>query len=497
MTDPTIASWSLGIDLGTTSVKTLLLDRAGAVVAVASEHHGIDPDSLGVQADPEVWWSSLRRALTRLAVDADLSRVAAVGFSGNMSAVVLVDEEDRALVPAMLLADQRGSQELQRLDGRLRKHMVEATGNEPGTVFSLSSLLWYRNHDPERLARSAAFLSAKDFLRARLTGRFATDATDAYNSLVLTDDGEWDGVLIGDLGLPPEIFPDVLNSAESAGTVTSAASAQTGLKPGIPVATGAGDVAAAMLGLGELASHELAISLGTSATLMAPLADGGVLPRSAAGAVTRHPSADGGWFALGSLLTGGLVINWLREVVGVEQISAASDLPDPNDPLLFLPYLAGTGSPDFDSTATGTVLGITPSTSPAALVSSGLEAVAFDLADLVERLEADHPGKYTALRASGGGTRISAWPQIIADVVGRPVRLVEQSDLSAVGAAILGWSALGEHVMPDQSERTVHPRPEHAAAWRVRRERYERARLVLVPLTHDLNLTSTQKEATS
>ena len=486
----------MGIDLGTTSVKTLLLDRAGSVVAVSSEHHGIDPNADGVQIDPEVWWSSLRRALAVLALDADLSSVGSIGFSGNMSAVVLVDDSGTPLSPALLLADKRGAREIEQLDETLRARIADATGNMPSTVFSLSSLLWFQRTDPGLLSRAAAFLSAKDFLRARLTGLFATDSTDAYNTLLLSDDDGWNRALISDLGLPEAIFPEVLGSADLAGVVTATAAAQTGLRVGTPVATGAGDVAAALLGLGDQARGELALSLGTSATLMAPLDGAGSLPDSATGAVTRHPSADGKWFALGSLVTGGLVVNWLRGVLGSEQISAAADVPDAESPLMFLPYLAGTGSPDFDASATGTMLGITPSTEPAAIVSAALEAIAFDLADLIDRLEMGRSVQCQSLWASGGGTRIAAWPQIIADVTGRQLQLVDEPDLSAVGAAVLGWSSIGVPVVPHQSEATVHPRPEYAEAWRHRRDRYKQARPTALALAHELNTTRTQKEAT-
>lgn len=488
--------YSLGIDVGTTSVKALLLDEDGHVAAVASARHGVDPTADGVQADPESWWSSMRAALADLAARADLGRVGAIGFSGNMSSVVLVDDDLVPLAPALLLADKRGAAQLDALGADLRERVVCATGNLPGTIFALSSLLWWRDTSPELLGRTTAFLSAKDFLRARLTGRIATDRTDAYNSLLLDARGRWDGGLIDALGLPRSIFPEVLTSGELAGRTTEGAVEELPLPPGVPVASGAGDVAAALVGAGGLPANELAVSLGTSVTLMAALgpdAPGGSGAESA-GAVTRHPGADGSWFALGSLLTGGLAVNWLRETVGDTAIAAAGDLPDADDRLLFLPYLAGTGSPDFDDEAAGVMLGITPSTTAAQLVSGALEAVAFDLAGLIERLETHRGLRYRAITASGGGTRIAAWPQILADVTGLPVRLLDQPDLSAVGAAVLGWTALGLSVRPRHGDRTVGPRAEHASSWALRRERYVAARALVLDLTHRL-ATTTQESA--
>ncbi|PZR55324.1 hypothetical protein DNL40_02835 [Xylanimonas oleitrophica] len=469
----------LGIDLGTTSVKVLLLDEVGSTVASASHHHGIDPTSSGVQADPERWWDSLRTALAALAAEADLARVAAVGLSGNMSAVVLVDDQVRPVAPALLLADQRGTDEITALDPPLRRDLAARTGNEPQAVFSLSSLLWWQARDLDVLRSAQHYLSAKDFLRARLTGEVATDPTDAYNSLLLRPGTwEWDEGTIQALGLPRRIFPPVLPSTALGGRTTRTAARETGIPAGVPVAVGAGDMAAALAGTAGLDAGDAAVSLGTSATVMAVLGAGArpdVGPR-ATGTVTYHPTADGSWFALGSLLTGGLVVNWLRSTVGADAIAQAPADPDADDPLMFMPYLAGTGSPDFDSAATGTLLGVTPTTTPPRLVAAALEAVAFDVARLLDLLADGPAGGYRRVVLSGGGSRIGAWPQIIADVTRLPVHVLDEPDLSAVGAAVLGWAAAGVYVAPPAAGTEIAPRAATAAAWDRRRARYERLR---------------------
>jgi len=479
--------FSLGIDLGTTSVKVLALDSSGTVLAVANSHHGLDDTSDGVQADPEVWWNSLLTALATL--DVDLSDAVAIGFSGNMSSVVLIDDAVNPVAPALLLADTRGSVQLDALGPAVRERIVRASGNEPQIVFSISSLLWWAAADPDVLNSAVAWVSAKDFLRARLTGAIATDRTDAYNSLLVTDLG-WDTELIAALGLPVRIFPALVESGSAAGSVTAAAAAITGLTVGIPVATGSGDVAAALAGMGGLAPTSLAVSLGTSATLTAGLAPAGERPDFATdGGLTIHPAADGSWFALGSLLTGGLALNWLRSLAGVGPIAAASAVPDPDDRLVFLPYLAGTGSPDFVGGATGTILGVTPSTTPEQLVGALLEAIAFDIAGLVENLGTS----YDRVIISGGGGRVTAWPVVFANVLGLPVDVLDEPDLSGVGAAVFGWSALGAVVEPRASRREVLPDPATASAWAIRRARYESARRLVLELT--TTLTTEQKAA--
>jgi xylulokinase len=473
-------SFSLGIDLGTTSVKVLALDGNGQVLAVSSSHHGIDDTIAGVQADPEAWWQSLLTALGDLGRQVRLSDAVAVGFSGNMSSVVLVDEHAVALAPALLLADPRGSEQITALTDAQRACIVAATGNIPKTVFSLASLLWWNATDRGLLRRASVWLSAKDYLRARLTGVLATDPTDAYNSL-LVNEGEWNSELIDSLGLPATLFPPLIDSSSPAGTVEREAAELTGLRAGTPVATGSGDVAAAITGMGGLQGDQLAVSLGTSATVMAALDVGlhPAPPTDAVGAMSVHPASDGMWFALGSLLTGGLALNWLRSIAGAQSITAAQSTPDAANPLVFLPYLAGTGSPDFLPAATGTILGITPTTTASQLVAALCEAVAFDIAGLVERLGSQ---PYSHVVVSGGGSRVHAWPQILADVLQLPVRVLDQPDLSAVGAAIYGWGALGVTVLPTGTGRASNPRASTKAAWAVRRRRYEHARTLALEL---------------
>lgn len=460
---------ALGIDLGTTSVKVVALDDGGRVLATSSSHHGITESAHGVEADPRAWWRSLLAALAELPVGLDA--VVSVGFSGNMSSVVLVDERLEPVRPAILLADSRGADEIAVLDDDTVAAIVESTGNIPETVFSLSTLLWLRASEPTSLKAASCWLSAKDYLRGQLTGEAATDPTDAYNSLLLQG-AEWNAPAIESLGLPHRLFPPLRASGAVAGHVTAAAAALTGLPVGIPVATGAGDVAAGIAGAGGLEPGSLSVSLGTSATVEAAV-DELLLPPEALGRLTVHPTADGGLFALGSLLTGGLALNWIRSLAGAESLVGVASEPQPGRGVIFLPYLAGTGSPDFVAEARGTLFGLTPASTGADLTRALLEAVAFDIADLVDLLGAE---RYQHVRVSGGGSRIAAWPHVLADVLGLPVSTLDAPDLSAIGAAVLGWQAAGLSVRAAADGALVHPRPEHAGEWTRRRAAAARAR---------------------
>lgn len=464
---------SLGVDIGTTSVKVVALDRDGVVVDSASSHHGIDETADGVQIEATLWRDSLLACLDSLSVD--LARTEAIGFSGNMSSVVLVDAAGEALHPALLLADSRGARQLDELSDEVVASIVRHTGNLPETVFSISSLLWLRDNEPDLVADAAAWLSAKDYLRCQLTGVLATDPTDAYNSL-LCSGGGWNEALIGQLGLPVRLFPRLVASDGEAGSVSASAAQLTGLPAGIPVAAGAGDVAASITGFGGLPEESLSISLGTSATVMASVPDLTLSP-AAVGRLTVHPTAEGSLFALGSLLTGGLALNWLRSLIGPDSIAQVNADPSPGSGLVFLPYLAGSGSPDFVADARGTFFGITPATTGAEMVAALLEAIAFDIADLVDLLG---PTNYREVLVSGGGSRIEAWPQVLADVIGLPVNTLDAPDLSAIGAAVLGWRAAGVHSNAVREGPRFLPRSEHAPAWARRRRRHTEARRVAI-----------------
>lgn len=465
---------ALGIDVGTTSVKVVVMDADGRLVATASSHHGIEETAAGVQADPAAWWASLLTALGRLPVD--LATVESVGFSGNMSSVVLVAEDLSVVRPAVLLADSRGQEQIDGLDDDVVAAVVEQSGNIPETVFSLSTLLWLRAAEPGSLASAAAWLSAKDYLRARLTGVIATDPSDAWNSLLLRD-GDWATDLIERLGLPRRTFPPVLPSDAVAGLVTAGAAAATRLRAGTPVATGAGDVAAGIAGAGGLEPASLAVSLGTSATVMAAV-EVLRLPPAALGRLTVHPTASGGLFALGSLLTGGLALNWIRTLAGAEAIARVGSEPQEGTGVTFLPYLAGTGSPDFVAEARGSLLGLSPSTTGVEITAALLEAVAFDIADLIDLLGAG----YTSVQVSGGGSNIPAWPQVLADVIGLPVATLDAPDLSAIGAAVLAWRAVGHDCRAVSGGALVQPRDRLAGTWRRRRAQYALARHAVLDL---------------
>jgi xylulokinase len=473
-----VTGLSLGVDVGTTGVKAVLLDASGAVRAKSFSHHGISRRPGVVEAHPSTWWVSTCRALRELG--GALDGVGAVGVSGNMSSVVLLDRNLEPIGNAPLLADTRGARQIERLPDELAERIATQTLNRPAGVFSLATLLWLRDQPDDPLKVTRTWVSAKDYVRMKLTATVSTDVTDAYNSL-LVDPRErvWDDSLIAELGLPREVFPSIAPSDAVAGSIMEGAAAQTGLAPGVPVVTGAGDMAAAAIGAGGLHPGTLLVSLGTSVTALAGLEMPALTP-AWQGKLTYHPlPSDGRGFALGSLLTGGLAVNWLRDLLGTGALIVPLSAPDPDDPLVFLPHLSGSGTPDFNARMQGTLWGVRPSTTGPQIARALFEAVAFELADIVELVGRD---SVRAVQLTGGGTRLPSWVQIITNVLGLPAEVLQEPEVSAIGAAALAaraaWGAANE-VRPAPGERMV-PDRRHENGWRRRRARYRAARAAAV-----------------
>jgi xylulokinase len=344
-----------------------------------------------------------------------------------MSSVVLVDERGRAVRDAILLADTRGESELKALREDVRDRVRALSGNPLGPSFTLAKLLWLAANEKESMERAAVWLAAKDFVRCRLTGTTGTDPSDAFNSLLLdpmTLHWRWD--LVEEVGLDPDKFPSVNRGDDEAGEVCAAAARATGLRTGTPVSTGLGDMAALALGAGWREGPAPTVSLGTSTTVLFPV-DQGACP---APGFSVHPVLPGlPWFVLGSLLTGGLALDWLRGLGPVAQRAVRRRAG-----LVFLPQLSGRGSPSFDPAWRGSMVGLTPSTTLGELVQALFDAIAFELRACLEAL-GQKPAD--ALVLTGGGSALRPWDQAIADVLETPVRVLRLIDVTAFGAASL------------------------------------------------------------
>lgn len=448
----------LAVDIGTSSVKALALDERGQVQARASADYPTHTPKPGwVEHDPHDYLSATQRCLHALADTlGDAYRVAGIGLAGHMSALIALDSNGKVLRPAFTIGDTRGSHEARWLHQHYGETIAHATGNTPLSAFVLPKLLWYRHHEPEHYRKTATILGAKDVVRYWLTGEKASEPTEAGNTLLLRDETrDWHHALMEKLELSSTLFPPMKESLEIAGALTRNAAEPCGLPKDTPVIAGLADMAASVLGCGMLDASRLAITLGTSGQIT-QLVD---TPAAALrGRFTYHPHAvPGKRYLMASVMTGGLALKWLAEVVSslsgksneetLERILEQAALAPPGARgLTFLPHLVGAGSPQFDPNATASILGLTRAHRGTELARAVLEGVAYNVRHCLELL-ADHHPLASETVVAGGGLQTALWRHIIRDVTKRPLTPLAHHHSGLLGTAFA--TGLGVGLYPD------------------------------------------------
>ena len=437
------------------------------------------------EQDPEEWWGASQSALAEVSAGRE---VAGIGLSGQMHGLVALDASGAVIRPAILWNDQRTAEECAEIEARVGlERLIALTGNRALTGFTAPKLLWLRHHEPEAYARIARIMLPKDYVRLRLTGEWAIDASDASGTLLLdVERRDWSAEVLDALAIPAAWLPPVLESPERAG----ASGASNSLLQGIPVAAGAGDQPAAAVGVGATRPGTLSVVLGTSGVVLAPL------PAYEHDAEARvhafcHALPET-WQAMGVMLSAAGSLQWLHDTlagdVPFDALVAEAEAWGPGaEGLVFLPYLAGERTPHADPDARGAFVGLQLRHDRGALVRAVLEGVAFGLRDSLDLLRALGVDASVA-RVSGGGARSRLWLRIVASVLGVPLELAESEEGSAFGAALLGGVAAG--VFADVHEAvagcvrvadTVEPDPSWSAAYAEQHERYQ----ALYPALHD------------
>ena len=434
----------LGIDLGTSSVKAVLSDVSGTVVARASSAYPVEtPFPTWSESNPDLWWSAIGTAV-REATSQVSGQVSGIGLSGQMHGVVASDSAGLPLRPAITWADSRASDQLglyRALPEGVRARLANPL--TPGMAGPL--LAWLKENEPSTYRQTRWALQPKDWVRGRLTGRMASEPSDASATLLYDVAGDcWDTETVEALGLDRAMLPPLLShSGAPAGPLLAGPAEQLGLPPGTPVAAGAADSAAAVFGSG-LGPSQAQITVGTGAQIIVPLG-AAVLPST--GSPVTHLYRDAtvrGWYEMAAVQSGGLVLAWVIKVLGASWAELYDSARTPvqlGDPI-FLPHLAGERTPYLDSTMRGAWTGLDASHGRSSLLRSALEGVAFTLAEAMESLIGLDP-RVDHLRIAGGGSKDPAWQQMLADVLGHPLQAVHIPDASGRGAALLGACAAG------------------------------------------------------
>lgn len=498
-------TYLLGIDVGTTGTKTLLIQDDGKVVASASEEYPLHtPQPNWSEQDPADWWravcGSVRAVLDK--VPGAATHIAGIGLSGQMHGAVFLDQDHQVIRPAILWNDQRTGEECVEITSRVgAARLMELACNPALTGFTAPKILWLRTHEPKHYERVRTILLPKDYVRFRLTGTFATEVSDASGTLLFDVKGRrWSKELLELLEIPREFLPDCAESQEVTGKVSRIAAEETGLREGTPVVGGGGDQAAGAVGTGVVSKGIISSTLGTSGVVFA-FADKPEMDPQGRLHTFCH-AVPGKWHMMGVMLSAGGSLRWFRDVLCHEEVAqaqqqgvevyelltaAAATVSPGAEGLIFLPYLAGERTPYPDPQARGVFIGLSLRHTKAHLVRAVLEGVTFGMRDSLEIMREQHI-EARQIRASGGGGRSDIWRQIQADVFAAPVTSINVQEGPAFGVALLAGVGTGVYSsVPEACQATIRvvsetaPRPEVTAVY----ERYYHIYRSLYPLLRE------------
>jgi xylulokinase len=498
----------IGIDVGTGGTRVLLLDGTGKVVgSTVREHAPFRSLRPGwAEQDPEDWWKAAIHAIPALlkATSTAPEEIAAIGLTGQMHGAVLLDEDNRVLRPSLIWCDQRTAAEAAWLTEQLgTDRLIALTSNPALTNFTLTKLLWVRNHEPAVWQQFRSFLLPKDYVRFRLTGERAMDVADASGTLLLNVAGRrWSSEMLAAVDMAESILPRLYECHEIAGTLTAEAASLTGLRAGTPVVAGAGDQAAGALGMGIVRPGDVSATIGTSGVVFAATDQPFLDPHGRLH--TFCHAVPGRWHVMGVTQAAGLSLRWFRDTfVGVDDSDAyarlgesAATISAGAEGLLWAPYLMGERTPHLDPEARGALVGLTASHGRAHIVRAILEGVAFSLKDTMTIFaEIGVPAR--AIRLGGGGARSPIWRQIQADVYGQPVEIVAAEEGAAYGAALLAGVGAGVWPSADAAcdavvrvAQRIEPHSADSAKLQDLYRVYRRLYPALQPIFHELQKTS-------
>jgi xylulokinase len=422
----------MGIDVGTSAVKAVVVDEMGAVVDQASAPLSVSrPHPLWSEQNPADWWSATNSAVSDLQLPTRRA-VRAIGLSGQMHGATLLDDKDRALRPAILWNDGRSSQQCAELEAAV-PNMTQITGNRAMPGFTAPKLLWVRAHEPKVFAATAKVLLPKDYVRLRMTGATASDMSDSAGTLWLdVAKRRWSDAMLSSTGLDTAHMPALYEGNELTGELRAELAEAWGMRR-VSVVAGGGDNAAGAVGVGVVRPGDAFLSLGTSGVLF--LANDGYRPNPAGGVHTFCHAVPKHWHQMSVILSAASCVDWAARLCGLEHAGALFDLAEargkPASSEIFLPYLSGERTPHNDPHAQGVLYGLTHETDAASLAQAVLEGVAFAFRDGMDALLASG-AKIESIAVIGGGARSAYWGRILSTVLRRPLTY---RDSGAIGPA--------------------------------------------------------------
>ena len=473
----------IGIDLGTSAVKLLLMDGAGTIQNVISREYPIFfPHPGWSEQNPEDWWAAVLDGVRELTAGCDKSQVAGIGCGGQMHGLVALDENDRVLRPAILWNDGRTAEETEWLNTAVGKEdLSRYTANIAFAGFTAPKLLWMKKHEPELFEKIDKIMLPKDYINYLLTGVHCTDVSDASGTLLFdVERKRWSREMLDICGLRESQMAKIFESYEVVGTLKPDAAAALGLPETVRVCAGAGDNAAAAVGTATVGEGRCNISLGTSGTIFISSEKFGVDPNNALHAFAH---ADGHYHLMGCMLSAASCNKWWAEDILNTADFASEQAPVTDGKLgrnhvFFLPYLMGERSPINDTNARGTFIGLTMDSTRADMTQAVLEGVAFAIRDCLEvarSLGVSVPRS----KMCGGGAKSPLWRKIFANVLNIGIDILAAEEGPGYGGAILAAVACGEYASVEEAAgqlvrvtETVSPDPEIAARYEARYQQF-------------------------
>jgi xylulokinase len=444
-------AYFLGIDTSTTGSKALILNEGGEVLGVASSPHTLQtPRPLWSEQDPSEWWNavaaSIRSVLKETGLDGQW--IEAIGLTGQMHGLVLLDEAGNVLRPAILWNDQRTQSQCDEIHARIgRERFIQITGNVALTGFTAPKILWVQENEPAVFARVRHVLLPKDYIRYRLTGEYAMDKADGAGTVLFNlKQRDWSHEVLEALGIDPSWMPRTYEGPEFTGCVSHEPASLTGLTPGTPVAAGGGDQAAQAVGVGAVEPGIVGLTVGTSGVVFATTPSALIEPQGRLHAFCH--AVPGLWHFMGVMLSAAGSLQWYRDTLAPnvsfdDLLKGAEAVPAGSGGLQFLPYLSGERTPHPDPLARGAFVGLTVRHNRDYMTRSVLEGVSFGLKDSFTLIQNAGLGTITQVRASGGGTKGALWRQILASVLEAELVTVNTTEGAAYGAALLAGVGAG------------------------------------------------------
>ncbi|MBV7274710.1 xylulokinase [Clostridiaceae bacterium UIB06] len=454
----------LGIDLGTSSVKIIIMNEIGKVVESVSKGYEVSYPEVGwAEQNPEDWWNSTKAGIKELLSRGNIKAedISGIGFSGQMHGLVLLDENDNVLMPAILWCDQRTQKQCDYLNNEFgQEKLSKYTGNKALTGFTIPKVLWVKENRPEIYGKISHMMLPKDYISFKLTGNFASDVSDASGTVMFdVENRKWSKEMLDLLEIKEAVLPKVHESWEVTGKVSEEAAKETGLSTETLVTAGAGDQAAGAVGTGTVDAGILSVALGTSGVVFA--SD----EKFAVDKDNRLHSfchANGKWHQMGVMLSAAASLQWWVDNVNSDiegdifekLLSEAENAPIGSNRLFFLPYLMGERTPHSDPNAKGSFIGLNITHKRGEMTRAILEGVCFGLRDSLEILK-DLKIEVKEVRVSGGGSKSRLWRQILADIFDLEVNVINSKEGPAYGAAILAAVGCGLYGSVDEACRVL------------------------------------------